>query len=69
MDDQLITSQELNFQLYELLDTEQLLTRSRFSEHSRDVFDATLNTAEKIAREKFAPHNAKGDTNEPTFDG
>lgn len=69
MSDELISSQELNFQLYEVLDTESLLTRQRFSEHNRETFDATMETAQKIASELFATHNAKADANEPTFDG
>ncbi|ERO64157.1 acyl-CoA dehydrogenase [Pseudomonas piscis] len=33
------------------------------------MFDATLVTARSIATEYLAPHNHKGDANEPTFDG
>ncbi|GAA0852627.1 acyl-CoA dehydrogenase [Aliiglaciecola litoralis] len=65
----LINPKELPFQLYEVLDTEALLARERFSEHSKDTFDAILNTADKIATEKFANHNAKADSQEPTYDG
>ncbi|WP_256671831.1 acyl-CoA dehydrogenase N-terminal domain-containing protein [Pseudomonas sp. 18058] len=35
---------ELRFQLYELLDTDLLLQRSRGADHDRAVFDATLDT-------------------------
>ncbi|MFK8331059.1 acyl-CoA dehydrogenase [Pseudomonas sp. BJa5] len=69
MTDALLNERELNFQLYELLDTEALLDRPRYAEHDRAVFDATLETARGIAAEYFAPHNQKGDANEPTFDG
>ncbi|VVM58805.1 acyl-CoA dehydrogenase [Pseudomonas fluorescens] len=69
MTDLLLDERELRFQLYELLDTEALLQRPRYSEHDRGVFDATLTTARQIAAELFAPHNHKGDANEPTFDG
>ncbi|WP_026374836.1 acyl-CoA dehydrogenase [Aestuariibacter salexigens] len=69
MSEQLIHPKEMTFQLYELLDTEALCSRARFAEHSRETFDAILDTANKIASEKFAPHNAKGDQNEPKFDG
>ncbi|CAG1019271.1 partial butyryl-CoA dehydrogenase, partial [Burkholderiaceae bacterium] len=41
----------------------------RFADHSRDTFDSVLDTCEKIAREKFAPFNRVGDTEEPWFDG
>ncbi|MFQ3197483.1 MAG: alkylation response protein AidB-like acyl-CoA dehydrogenase [Paraglaciecola sp.] len=69
MSDELVSRKELAFQLYEVLDTDNLCHRMRFSEHNKDTFDAVMATAEKIAREKFAPHNAKADANEPTFDG
>jgi alkylation response protein AidB-like acyl-CoA dehydrogenase len=69
MNTKLIKDKELHFQLYEVLDTESLCQRERFSEHNKETFDAVLATANKIAQEKFAPHNAKADANEPTFDG
>ena len=65
----LLNERELNFQLYEVLDTEALLQRPRYAEHDRAVFDATLETARAIATDYLAPHNQKGDANEPTFDG
>lgn len=65
----LFKSRDLQFLLYEFLDTEALLERPRYADHSRDTFDATLETARKIAEELFATHNAKGDANEPHFDG
>jgi len=66
---QLLNSRDIEFLLYEFLDTESLLKRPRYQEHSREVFNATLETAQTIARKYFADHNAKGDANEPTFDG
>ena len=69
MDTQLLNDRDMDFILYELLDSEQLLTRQRYREHSREVFNATLDTAKTIAEKYFANHNAKGDANEPTFDG
>ncbi|KXI30787.1 acyl-CoA dehydrogenase [Paraglaciecola hydrolytica] len=69
MHSELIKDKEYQFQLYELLDTQALCGRERFSEHNKETFDAVLDTANKIATEKFAPHNAKADANEPTFDG
>lgn len=65
----LLNERDLSFLLYELLDTEGLLARPRYAEHSRAVFDATLETARRVAATWFANHNAKGDANEPTFDG
>lgn len=65
----LISARDLQFMLYEYLDTEALLARPRYAEHSREVFDATLDTARQIAEDVFAPHNARGDAHEPHFDG
>jgi alkylation response protein AidB-like acyl-CoA dehydrogenase len=69
MNNELIKRKELAFQLYELMDTETLCDREQFVEHNRETFDAVMEIANKIATEKFATHNAKGDANEPTFDG
>ena len=33
------------------------------------VFDATIDAARTVAEKYFANHNAKGGSNEPTFDG
>ena len=65
----LLNERDLEFLLYEFLDTEALLARPRYAGHSREVFDATLATARRIAEERFAPHLARGDANEPGFDG
>lgn len=65
----LLNERDLHFQLYEVLDTEALLQRPRYAEHDRSIFDATLKTARDISAEYLAPHNQKGDANEPTFDG
>ncbi|RLQ22390.1 acyl-CoA dehydrogenase [Seongchinamella sediminis] len=65
----LLNERDLQFLLYELLDTEALLERPRYQDHSQEVFDATLATARTIAEKYFADHNSKGDANEPVFDG
>ena len=64
-----ISEREIAFILFEMLNTESLLTRERYSTHSRETFNATLDTARHIAEKYFANHNVKGDANEPTFDG
>ncbi|MDO5768741.1 MAG: acyl-CoA dehydrogenase [Psychrobacter sp.] len=65
----LIHDFELPFQLYNVLDAEQLCEHPKFAEHNRQTFDATLETAKKIATELFLPHNHIADQNEPQFDG
>ena len=51
--------------LYQWLNANQLNQRPRFADHSRETFDAVLDTCEKIAREKFAPFNRVADREEP----
>ncbi|HOB65602.1 acyl-CoA dehydrogenase [Ottowia sp.] len=55
----------LDFLLYDWLKAESLTGRARFSEHSRETFDAVMDTCERIAREKYAPFNRLVDTEEP----
>ena len=59
----------LDFLLYDWLRVETLATRPRYAEHSRETFDAVLDTCERIARDKYAPFNRLVDTEEPRFDG
>jgi len=59
----------IDFLLNDWLDTAALNQRERFADHSRDTFDAVLDTCERIAREKYAPFNRLVDTQEPHFDG
>jgi alkylation response protein AidB-like acyl-CoA dehydrogenase len=59
----------LDFLLYDWLKAEELTARERFSDHSRETFDAVLDTCERIAREKYAPFNRTVDIEEPRFDG
>ena len=65
----LLSRRDLQFLLYEWLDVEALTRAERFAEHSRETFDAALDTSERIATELFAPHNQKADQQEPQFDG
>jgi len=65
----LLNARDVQFQLYEVLNSASLTQRSRFSEHTKETFDASIETAAQIATDLFAPHNAKLDSNEPTFDG
>jgi alkylation response protein AidB-like acyl-CoA dehydrogenase len=59
----------IDFLLYDWLHAESLNKRERFTDHSRETFDAVLDTCERIAREKYAPFNRLVDTQEPQFDG
>ncbi len=59
----------LDFLLYQWLNLPALSERGRFADHSRETFDAVLDTCERIARDKYAPFNRLVDTQEPRFDG
>ena len=68
MSETLLSSRNLAFELYEVLDAEGLTRRERFTEHNRETFDAAIGTARSIAEKYFAPHNRKGDENEPRYE-
>ncbi|WP_017582325.1 acyl-CoA dehydrogenase [Nocardiopsis valliformis] len=65
----LLSARDLQFLLYEWLDTEALTRRPRYADHSRETFDGALELAERVATDHFAPHNKANDANEPHFDG
>ncbi|MEN9315949.1 MAG: hypothetical protein RIS35_2342, partial [Pseudomonadota bacterium] len=69
MQSRILSRRDLAFLLHEWLDVSALTARERFADHSRETFDAALETAEKVATEHFAPINRLLDANEPTFDG
>jgi butyryl-CoA dehydrogenase len=68
MSELLLSSRNLAFELYEVLDAEALTRRERFAEHNRETFDAAISTARAIAEKYFAPHNRKADENEPRYE-
>lgn len=68
MQQKIINPQDLAFQLYELHDVERLLSFERYSEHSRETFQAALDLALKVAAEEFAPHARLVDEEEPRFE-
>ncbi len=63
----LIPRRDLDFQLYDVLDCVAGLVRTRSvsAEHDRAVFDGVLDTAYRIAAERFAPFAAACDVDEP----
>lgn len=65
----IMSRRDLEFLLFEWLDTESLFERTRYAEHSRDVVEDLLGLAERIATDHFAPHNRAADLAEPRFDG
>ncbi|HEY3005678.1 MAG TPA: acyl-CoA dehydrogenase, partial [Kribbellaceae bacterium] len=65
----LLSAADIDFLLFDWLQAEKLTGRARYAEHSRETFDAVLELSERIATEKFAPHNKRNDAEEPSFDG
>ncbi|MFH1603404.1 MAG: acyl-CoA dehydrogenase [Pseudomonadota bacterium] len=65
MQSKILSRRNLDFILYELLEADALTTRPRYADHSRETFDAALDTCARIATDLFAPHNKKNDQNEP----
>lgn len=66
---QLINDKDLNFLLYDVFKLEALTDLERYQDHDKNTFDSILETAKGIATDYFAPHNAKADHHEPSFDG
>ncbi|UTW09510.1 acyl-CoA dehydrogenase [Pseudomonas benzenivorans] len=67
MSETLLSARNLAFELYEVLDAQALTERERFADHSRETFDAAIDTARSIAERLYAPHNRKGDEQEPQY--
>ncbi len=61
----LLNTRDLEFQLYEVRRTDLLTERARFAEHSRETFDAVLDTARRLAETMLAPHHRESDEHEP----
>jgi alkylation response protein AidB-like acyl-CoA dehydrogenase len=61
----LVSRRDLQFLLHEWLELERLAERERFAGQTRELYDDVLELAERIATEKFAPHNRLGDAQEP----
>ena len=64
-DSRVMSRRDLEFLLYEWLDTEALTERARYAEHDRETFDAVLDLSAQIATDFFAPLNQLADAAEP----
>ena len=56
---------DLDFLLYDWLDTAALFERPQFAHLERETADSMLDASLQIAAQHFAPHAAKSDANEP----
>lgn len=65
MQSKILSRRDLDFLLYELLDAAALTSRPRYADHTRETFDAALDTCERMATDLFEPHYRKSDQNEP----
>jgi acyl-CoA dehydrogenase len=68
MESKILSRRDIEFLLYEWLDVLALTGVERYADHSRETFDAALDTCERIATELFEPHNKKNDQSEPVFE-
>lgn len=68
MTDFLVRGRDLGFLLHEHLGIDRLLDRPRFRGQGRESYDAILETAHRIAAEKFRPHNRASDLDEPRIE-
>ena len=66
---QLIRLRDFGFLLYDVLDAAALCESGRFEMHNREVFNAILETAKKVAEDMFESHAAELDQNPPELEG
>jgi alkylation response protein AidB-like acyl-CoA dehydrogenase len=64
----LLSRRDVEFLLYEWLEVQCLNVHDRYSSHSRETYDASLDVYETLAEEMFAPHNKKNDLMEPRLE-
>ncbi len=63
-----VSMRNLNFLLYEVLNTESLCTLPYFSDHDRDIFDMILETGLALASEELYPALASMDKKAPVLE-
>ncbi len=61
----IMSRRDLEFLLFEWLDTESLSARTRYADHDRETYEALLDLSERLATDVFAPLNRLVDTDEP----
>jgi len=64
-----LNQRDIEFLLYEWLDVASVTTRARFADHDITSFNAILDTARRIAGERFVPIRRLCDLQQPQFDG
>lgn len=61
----LLNREEIDFQLFEMLDIESLCSRDAFKDHDVDMFRSMLDVAERLAVDGFLPGYRNSDLVEP----
>jgi butyryl-CoA dehydrogenase len=65
----MLNERDIEFMLYEFLNSESLSSRERYKDHDRQTFNEVISTTKAIAEKHFLPIRQKLDTHQPTFDG
>jgi butyryl-CoA dehydrogenase len=60
-----LNPRDVRFQVFEVLQAQDLLSRPRFEEHSKESFDDVLNMAFEFAKNELEPHYRESDNVEP----
>jgi len=63
----IVDRRELDFILFELLNTDEILSHDRFASYDRGAVEQMLDTAQQIAEKQFLPCATEVDAKEPTF--
>ncbi len=63
--EQLLSARDVSFFLYEWLQVQDLCQQERYQHHDREIFETVVDTARRVAREKFLPCAEKLDIEEP----
>lgn len=64
----LLDQRDIDFLLYEVFEAETLTNRERYRDHSRETFDAAINTARTVAEKHLLPIRRQVDSEEPQFE-
>lgn len=64
----ILSGPDLEFLLFEWLDTDDLLRHPRYSAHSRETIRSLMSLAEQVATDQFMPANQVGDRDEPSIE-
>jgi butyryl-CoA dehydrogenase len=60
-----LNPRDVRFQVFEVLRAQDLLSRERFQDHSRESFEDVLSMAFEFAKNELEPHYRESDTHEP----